>query len=387
MKRILFFNDSLALGGTEILLVDLLNHLVTKGCEVTLLLPRPSDKDVLLNKVSPAVSIKYLYSEKETYFRRKVGESIMIFVPRYFARRRGINEADYDEVVCFKDTFYATVFSKMRLPKILWIHNILIKRKYEIRSVKERLSVWLNKKHIKKVQRSYDRFDTVVCVSDAAKEAYIDVLHGGCMSDQDIRVLYNAIDLSKVVEKSKEPIDNLPQGRMNFILITRVSPEKRVDRLLNAAARLKDERYDFHVYIMGDGMDSEGMKSEVATRGLTDFISLHGRTENPFPYILQSKWSLCVSERESFSLVLLESMALKTPVITTDCGGPCDIVDKGKYGILVENSTKGVYQGMKSVLDNPALSVEYSAKLSEAVARFDYKGWLARVDELLIIDV
>lgn len=134
-------------------------------------------------------------------------------------------------------------------------------------------------------------------------------------------------------------------------------------------------------------MDNRTMRQELIEKEINGMVTLKGRIDNPFPYILQSKWSLCVSERESFSLVLLESMALKTPVITTDCGGPRDIVDGGKYGILVDNSAEGVYRGMKSVLDDPALSLKYSAHLNEAVSRFDYKGWLNSVEKLLAIEV
>lgn len=78
-------------------------------------------------------------------------------------------------------------------------------------------------------------------------------------------------------------------------------------------------------------------------------------------------------------------MALNTPVITTDCGGPANIVDNGKYGILVENSGQGVYQGMKKVLEQPSLSVDYSKDLATAVLRFDYKDWLENIDKLLKI--
>ncbi|SBV96041.1 glycosyltransferase [uncultured Dysgonomonas sp.] len=385
MKRILFFNDSLVMGGTEILLVDLLNHLATKA-RITLLLPEPSDKDVLLRKVSPAVSIKYLYPDGLPHFQKKIWENIMIFFPRMFARQKGISESEYDEIVCFKETFFARIFAKMNIPKILWIHNIVYKRKYEARSFREKVSVWLNKKQIKRVERSYNSFDKVICVSDAAKNTYLSVLHEGKAPKQDISVLYNAIDLTKVKEKAKEPIIDLPQSETNFILITRTSPEKRIDRLINTIIRLKDEGYKFHVYIIGDGMDNRTMGEELTEKEINGMVTLKGRIDNPFPYILQSKWSLCVSERESFSLVLLESMALKTPVITTDCGGPRDIVDGGKYGILVDNSAEGVYRGMKSVLDNPSLSLEYSAHLDEAVSRFDYKGWLNSVEILLAVE-
>ncbi|WP_108823160.1 glycosyltransferase [Dysgonomonas sp. Marseille-P4361] len=383
MKRILFFNDSLAMGGTEKLLVDLLNHLEKKECELTLLLPEQSEEDILLRKLSPSIHVKYLFTGKESYIRRKIEQNLMIFFPVYFVNSKGLKESDYDEIFCFKETFYARMFSKMKLAKILWIHNILYKRKYEIRSLKERFAVWLNKKHIKIVQRSYDCFDKVICVSDAAKEAYLSVLHDGKQAPNSVEVLYNAIDLTRVVELSKAPIEDVPQSITTFVLITRLSAEKRIDRLFNVVCRLKNEGYAFEVYLIGEGTDSADMKNELINKGIEDLIIPKGRLDNPFPYVLQSKWSLCVSERESFSLSLLESMALKTPVITTDCGGPRDIVANGQYGILVPNSSEGVYEGMKAVLDDASLSVKYSADLDRAVARFDYNGWLSHVERIL----
>lgn len=386
MKRILFFNDGMETGGTEKLLVSLLNHLAGKKCVITLLLPMPSDKNVLIEEISQSITIKYIYKENTSHLKKKLGENFMVFFPRLFAKWKGIKESDYDQIVCFKETFFARIFSKMRLSKILWIHNILYKRTYETDSLRDKFSVWLNNKQLKLVQTSYNHFDKIICVSDAAKNAYLSVLHNGTSPNQDIRVLYNAIDLTKAIEKSKQTIETLPQGQTNFILLTRTSPEKRTDRLISAARRLKEEGYDLHIYIIGEGMDSQSMQDSIAILHLQDTITLKGRIDNPFPYILQCKWSLCVSERESFSLALLESMALKTPVITTNCGGPGDIVDGGKYGILVDNSTEGVYQGMKMVLDNPNLSVKYSSDLDKAVARFDYQGWLKSVEKLLAVN-
>lgn len=386
MKRILFFNDGMETGGTEKLLVSLLNHLAGKECVITLLLPMPSDKNILIEEISQSITIKYIYKENTSHLKKKLGENFMVFFPPLFAKWKGIKESDYDQIVCFKETFFARIFSKMCLSKILWIHNILYKRTYETDSLRDKFSAWLNKKQLKLVQASYNHFDKIICVSDAAKNAYLSVLHNGTSPNQDIRVLYNAIDLTKAIEKSKQTIETLPQGQTNFILLTRTSPEKRTDRLISAARRLKEEGYDLHIYIIGEGMDSQSMQNSIAISHLQDIITLKGRIDNPFPYILQCKWSLCVSERESFSLALLESMALKTPVITTNCGGPGDIVDGGKYGILVDNSTEGVYQGMKMVLDNPTLSVKYSADLDKAVARFDYQGWLKSVEKLLAVN-
>lgn len=383
MKRILFFNDSMVLGGTEILLVDLLNHCSTRQCRITLLLPEPFGGNVLLDKIPSSVEVKYLYSEGSSFLNKKVGQNLMIFFPSIFARFKKIKASDYDLVVCFKEGFYARMFSGMKIRKLLWIHNLLYNYTYEIHSLKERFSVWLNKKQVSVTRKSYGKYSKIICVSDACKQAYLDILHQGVQPDQDIEILYNAIDLSKIVKKAEAPTTDMAVDLTKFILITRVSPEKRIDRLIDATTRLVNEGYKFRVYLVGDGLDNQQMTDLLALRGIENTIVITGKMDNPYPYIKQSDWLLCVSERESFSLTILEAMALGVPVITTDCGGPADIVDRGKYGILVDNSGEGVYQGMKSVLDDDALSTKYRAQLSDAVKRFDYDGWLQKVDHLL----
>lgn len=386
-KRILIFNDSLALGGTEKLLVNLLNHLVDKKCEVTLVLPEESDDNILLSEIVEGVKIIYLYTSATTKFARKLGELKMIFRTKSFLIENKILESDYDEVVCFKEGFYAKMFSEMDISKTLWLHNIFYKRKYNPVGLKEKFLAWLNKKEIVKVQESYALYDRVISVSDACKKSYINVVFEGQLPIQDIRIVPNAINFEKVVTLSKEYIaDDMSTPKTKFIVVTRMSPDKRVDRILNVSSRLKQEGYDdFVVHVLGSGTDDEDMQAEVAHLELQNVVYLHGKKNNPYPYLTQSDWLVCVSERESFSLVILEAMVLNVPVITTDCGGPANIIENGRYGILVDNSGEGVYEGMKRVLDEPSLSTKYMGDLSKVAGRYNFEGWLKTVDKLLSI--
>lgn len=383
-KHLLFFNDGLELGGTEILLIQILEHLSSEECNVTLLLPRPSMRNVLLEKVPSSVSIKYLENENGSYIKRKINENILIFFPRIYLYLKSIRQEDFDIVVCFKECFYAKMFSVMNICKILWIHNILYKKTYNPKNLKDRLVTWLNKKHVKNVYDSYKKFDEIICVSEACKNAYINIVYDGNNTQPtNLRILYNAIDLTKIKAKAAEKIYSLPQDRTNFVLLTRTSPEKRNDRLIYAAQKLNADGYNFHVYILGENIEEQFNDLLESDRTLKGKLTFTGRVNNPYPYLLQAKWALCVSERESFGLTLLEAMAVDTPVITTNCGGPNDIIDNGKYGMLVENSTKGVYNGMKAVLDDPSLTIKYSSNLKNAVQRFDYQHWLYEIDRLL----
>lgn len=386
-KRFIIFNDGLTKGGTEQLLINLLAHLVQKDCDVTLILLEESDKNIMLDKIPEEVKIKYLFSTQDSNFAKKRGELKMIYKTKSFMAAREIFEEDYDEVICFKEGFYAKMFSQWGIPKTLWVHNILYKREYEINSLRDKFSVWLNKKKIAKTQESYSAYERVICVSEACKKAYVNIVYDGYLPIQDIRIVPNAIKQEDVIALSKEDISDHWQTKegVNFILLARQSPEKRIDRVINASKKLLDEGYKFNVHILGQGTNSDEFIKTIVDLAMEDVISLYGDIDNPYPYIKKADWLICSSERESFSLAILEAMILGTPIITTDCGGPTNIVENGRYGLLTENSSEGVYTGMKTVLDDTTLQTKYSTEQEKVLSYYKYENWIKTVNKLLSI--
>lgn len=386
MRRILIFNDCFYMGGTEILLLDILNHLAQKNCEVTLLLPNPSDRNQLLGSVSPKVTIKYIYPQMPTGYRRGFLRYLMITFPRLYMKLMKIDFSNYDLIVGFKDTFYSVFLSRINKPKIQWVHNQPFVHEYKHTSLKERLLTYFVERHLRKMERSFNRFDEVICVSDACKKMYLNI-YKKSLTKTDIRVLYNAMNLDGISEKSLQEVTNLPDyAGFVFIVVVRLSVEKTVDRTIKMARRLLDEGYDFRVMILGDGPSRNELDKLIEDEGLQNIITMYGRVANPYPYMKRADWLLCGSSRESFSLVLLEAISLGTPVLATNCGGPEDVIAGGKYGLLLENSMEGVYQGMKTVLDDPSLKDYYNSLAAENLSRFDYKNWISEVDKLLGVD-
>jgi len=381
-KKILIFNDCFYMGGTEILLVNLLNHLEAKKCDITLLLPNPSEKNVLLKRVSEKIPVKYFFSKEQTGLKRWLYKNILIFYPRLFAKLRGFKVSDYDEILCFKDGFYSILFSRNDLPKYLWIQNQPYFRDYKGDTIKEKLSYALNKRQIKRMTASFDKYDRIICVSESCKRGYIEVYHNGS-AKRKIEVLLNALDLSGISDKAKEKIDLPERDCLSFVVVIRLSYEKTVERAILATEQLLKEGYKFEMHILGDGAEYDKLRSMITEHGLDNHITMHGRVNNPFPYMKRADWLLCPSSRESFALTLLEAISLGTPIITTACGGPEDVVDKGKYGVYVENSFEGVYSGMKKVLDDPSLLPYFKSKVEENLNRFNYDNWLKSVDEIL----
>lgn len=372
------------MGGTEILLVNLLNHLIDENQQVTLLLPQPSDDNILLERVSSKVKIEYIFPNGNKGLKKLLYKNILIFYPRLYKRLIKFDESQYDLIICFKDCFHSILFSRLSKPTYLWIQNHPHPFSYISKSFKESVAFKWNRLQLKRMKNSFDIFDKVICVSDTSKREYIRLYNKG-IQKREILVLYNALDLSGIEKRSEEHIE-LPQFiGLTFIIVIRLSYEKTVERAIIAADKLIKEGYNFRIHILGDGSEYNNLQNLVNEKHLGSTISMFGRVANPFPYMRQSDWLLCPSSRESFSLVLLEAISLNTPVITTACGGPEDVVANGKYGIITENSEDGVYSGMKTVLDNPTLQEKYNSTKTENLNRFNYAHWLSSVDSILNI--
>ena len=93
---------------------------------------------------------------------------------------------------------------------------------------------------------------------------------------------------------------------------------------------------------------------------------------------------VCSSRREGFSTAVTEALIVGTPVVSTDCSGARELLgDNDEYGLVVENSEEGVYQGMKRMLSNPPLLAHYKEKAKERGAFFHKEKTVRAVEDML----
>ncbi len=82
--------------------------------------------------------------------------------------------------------------------------------------------------------------------------------------------------------------------------------------------------------------------------------------ENPYAYMAKASVFVLSSLWEGLSTVLIESMAVGTPVVSTNCpNGPEEVLDHGKYGELVSvGNTEEMAEAILRVLSGEAKSVD-----------------------------
>lgn len=110
--------------------------------------------------------------------------------------------------------------------------------------------------------------------------------------------------------------------------------------LLRAWAKVVN-KVKARLIIFGEGELRKNYESEIKDLGIENSVSLPGFTNN-LPAALKQACCFVVSSTiESFSVVLVEALASGTPVVSTNCPyGPPEILQDGKYGILVENNSE-----------------------------------------------
>lgn len=178
--------------------------------------------------------------------------------------------------------------------------------------------------------------DRIICCSKEI-EAIVQEKYGYLQT----ATLYNPYDAKGITELSKEKVTDLPwkmedEDRPRILIgVGRDDPIKGFWHLIKAFYLVQKEIPQMRLIIMGDG-SFEQAKSLVSELQLEQKVYFPGVRKNPYKYLAASEMFLLSSYTEGFPNVLVEAMILGRPLISTDCRtGPAEILDHGKYGILV----------------------------------------------------
>lgn len=129
--------------------------------------------------------------------------------------------------------------------------------------------------------------------------------------------------------------------------------DKRIDRLIEAYNLIKNEFQDIHLVIGGEGEKTNELKGYVNKLGLEKSVHFVGFLfkDKVRDYMAKSIVFCLPSDVETFGVVLIEALSLGIPVISTNCGGPEDIINN-EVGILADKSTDSIKNALITVLKN-----------------------------------
>lgn len=127
------------------------------------------------------------------------------------------------------------------------------------------------------------------------------------------------------------------------------------------------------------------LMSRVSQLGLSDRITFHDFTHDPFSVLHGAYAALNFSQSESFSMTVLEASAAGVPVVCTRSGGPAEIVEEGVSGYLVAlDDTEAMCAALRRLIDSPQLARQMGeAGRREFANRFSFDRYQQRLRSIL----
>lgn len=366
MKKILFLITNLAHGGAERVLVNLANNLDKEKYEVTV----QTIFDNGVNKQYLSSNIKY-----RTVFHKNFHgiKYITALLPAPILHKLFIKE-EYDYEVAYLEGPPAKIISgcgNEKSKKIAWIH-------IELNDQNEFTEGFRN---YKDAVRCYQNFDRIVCVSETVKQQFKKI---SGITDQ-LEVKYNTNETGKIIKLAEEKCDDIVFGDdiPTICSVAKIEYTKGYDRLLEVHKRLLEDGYRHRIYVIGIGTEKEKLSKRVKELKLDDSFKFIGFRENPYKYMKNCDLYVCSSRREGFSTAVTEALVVGTPVVSTNCSGAKELLgDNNEYGIVVDNTTEGIYEGLKSILKNPLLLKHYTQKAIERGKNFSREKTVVAVEDM-----
>ena len=342
MKKILFLIHSLGRGGAEKVLVSLVNNMDrTKfDISVTVLFGGGVNEQFL----RPDIHFRAVWPKAFP------GNSHVMKVLSPERLHAMCVKGEYDIEVSYLEGPSARVISGCRNPdtkKVCWIH---VEQKttgcaaQSFRSAKE-------------AARCYNRFDRIITVSQTVRQDFCSVLP----ITVPVQVLYNTNESKKILALAQEsPGMSFSSKEKNLISVGRIREQKGFDRLARIHVRLREAGYPVHTYILGVGPDQSAIESYLDQSGAGDSFTFLGYDTNPYRWVARADLFVCSSLAEGFSTAATEALIVGTPVCTVEVSGMKEMLgEHNEYGLMTENTEEALYQGIRSLLDDPALLEHY----------------------------
>ncbi|HZV46168.1 MAG TPA: glycosyltransferase [Thermodesulfovibrionales bacterium] len=370
MKNVVFFIGSLQLGGTEAKLArNILPFLKKRGKvnpKLLLLQERGDFLDVVPDSIERLSLDESIHTDLFRIIPRfrdalvKLKADIVIScmwypaIISYLARKFGL--ARFEHIV--HDTVNMTEYIK----------DHFAREKYR----------WLK---ICLTKRSYCDADVVIVVSHGEKK---DLIQNFKIPEKKIIVVYNPVDRLRITDLSAE------DAGIHFeipvvVSVGRLVHQKGFDILLRAFGKVRDVMAA-KLLILGDGGKRGELISLTQSLDLEDDVLFPGMQVNPFQYMRKAEVFCLASRYEGLGNVILEAMALGLPVVVTDCpSGPAEIVENGKYGILVPTeNADALAEALIRVLADKKLRAGLSELSLKRAKDFDLETSMKQWEDVIL---
>lgn len=354
--RIAILIHDLRGGGAERMALNLAKGMLEAGQDVDLVLVRATGP--YLDQIPPGVRLVDLD-------RKNVLSAVPALV-RYLRQERPV--AVFSNLTHINvAALLAKIFAGGESRIVVTEHSVISIKARAPKSVR----TWLTHHAVPLL---YGLADQVVAVSQGAAD---DLARFARLPRSRVKCIYNPVYNDLLMDASKARVEHpwLQPGQPPVILAAgRLHALKGFDVLMRAFEIVR-RTTACKLIIIGEGEERQRLEGLANSLSISRDVSLMGFVRNPYAMMSRAAAFVVSSQWEGFSVVLLEALACGAPVVSTDCaGGPSEILEKGRYGVLVPvDDAVAMAAGIVEALQKPrGIHAERAKAFSTQAATQDY---------------
>lgn len=199
-------------------------------------------------------------------------------------------------------------------------------------------------------------YEAAICVSeDLAAEC-----RKLGLPEERVHLVHNAIDTQQYARRrtrsEAKRAWGLPESTLLVGAVGRLSEEKGFDLLIEAIYRLRQRGLPVVLWIAGEGPARPTLDRQIAALEAGAYVRLLGHLADPRGLYEALDLFVLSSYREGLPNVVLEAMALETPVLATRVAGVPSLVEDGHSGWIVPSGdVPALVSAMERLLEDAAL--------------------------------
>ncbi len=319
VKKVLFINRRLSVGGSERVMTLLANGMAEAGIKVDMAVIQNMERTY---EVDDRVNIIQLDYDKCNFLTRTLKRIKML--------RKIMKEGNYDGVVSFLHIInFLTIIAGRG------IKNIVVSERADPR-MSSTVIIRLGRKYL------YPKASKLVFQTEDAKSCFPDKIQ------RNGYIIPNPIN-----DKLPKPYSG--ERKKTIVAVGRFTLQKNFKMSIDAFSKLHKEYPDYKLIIFGTGVLKDELNNYVRSMGLEKFVEFPGFVKNIIEEIADAGMYISSSDFEGISNSMLEALAMGIPSVCTDCpvGGARMTIKNSENGILIPvGDTEALYEGMKKIIED-----------------------------------
>jgi len=250
--------------------------------------------------------------------------------------------------------------------------------------------------HVRVLERDgwIDRFraryaDRIIANSLAVRDSLLPFA-----GDVPVELVYNGFPIKQMQETSAQELATLPDGPVNappgpvILTAARLSPEKGHEILLQALALLKQRGISFTALIAGKDLNPDQsmlkkMKQVTVSLNLEESVFFTGQLDPIAGWMKTCDILAVPSIAEPFGRIVIEAWASGLPIVATRAGGPAELIEHGKTGLLVHpGDSRALADALQQLCEQPNLRKQLRENGTIRAELFNLSHCISRTLEL-----